>query len=57
MPNVKQIIDGHNKTILKKDSQLPQDQAMKACNCKVLKVAHGGSSNALRGSNNSNNNN
>ena len=34
MPNVKQIIDGHSKTILKKDSQPPQDQAEKACNCR-----------------------
>ena len=34
MPNVKQIIDGHNKTTLKKDSQPPQDQAEKACNCR-----------------------
>ena len=34
MPYVKQIIDGHNKTILKKDSQPPQDQAEKACNCR-----------------------
>ena len=33
MPNVKQIIEGHNKTILKKDSQPPQDQAEKICNC------------------------
>ena len=32
MPNVKQIIEGHNKTILKKDSQPPQDQAEKICN-------------------------
>ena len=29
-----QIIDGHNKTILKKESQPPQDQAEKACNCR-----------------------
>ena len=34
MPSVKQIIDGHNKTILKKESQPPQDQAEKACNCR-----------------------
>ena len=34
MPNVKQIIEGHNKTILKKDSQPPQDQAEKVCNCR-----------------------
>lgn len=32
MPNVKQIIDGHNKSILKKDTQPPQDQAKKTCN-------------------------
>ena len=34
MPNVKQIIDGHNKAIIKKDKQPPQDQAENACNCR-----------------------
>ena len=34
MPNVKQIIDGHNKAILKKNMQPPQDQAVKTCNCR-----------------------
>jgi len=34
MRNVKQIIDGHNKAILTKDTQPPQDQAKKTCNCR-----------------------
>ena len=34
MPNVKQIIDGHNKAILKKSTQPPQNQGEKTCNCR-----------------------
>ena len=34
MPNVTQIISGHNKTILRKAEQTPQDQATKTCNCR-----------------------
>ena len=34
MPNVKQIIDGHNKAILKKSTLPPQDQSEKTCNCR-----------------------
>ena len=34
MANVRQVIDGHNKTILKKAAQTPQDQANKTCNCR-----------------------
>ena len=34
MPNVTQIISGHNKTILRKAAQTPQDQATKTCNCR-----------------------
>ena len=35
MPNVTQIISGHNKTILRKAAQTPQqDQAAKTCNCR-----------------------
>ena len=34
MPNVTQIIPGHNKTILRKAAQTPQDQATKTCNCR-----------------------
>ena len=36
MPNVKQIIDGHNKAILKKAAQPQQDsRGEKTCNCRV----------------------
>ena len=34
MPNVTQIISGHNKTTLRKAAQTPQDQATKTCNCR-----------------------
>ena len=34
MPNMKQIIDGHNKNILKKAAQPQQDTATKTCNCR-----------------------
>ena len=34
MPNVKQIIDGHNKNILKKAAQPQQDTTTKTCNCR-----------------------
>ena len=34
MPNVTQIISGHNKTILRRAAQTPQDQAIKTCNCR-----------------------
>ena len=34
MPNVKQIIDGHNKTILKKAEQQDQDNLDRTCNCR-----------------------
>ena len=33
-PSMKQLIDGHNKAILKKDNQPVQDQNVKACNCR-----------------------
>ena len=31
---MKQLIDGHNKTILKKDNQPVQDKNVKTCNCR-----------------------
>jgi len=34
MPNVTQIISGHNKTSQRKAAQTPQDQAPKTCNCR-----------------------
>lgn len=34
MPNVTQIISGHNKTILRKAPQAPQEQATTTCNCR-----------------------
>ena len=34
MPNVQQIIKGHNQTVLKNLAQPAQDQAERACNCK-----------------------
>ena len=34
MPNVKQIIDGHNKNILKKAVQPQQGTTTKTCNCR-----------------------
>ena len=34
MPNVKQMIDGHNKNILKKAAQPQQDTTTKTCNCR-----------------------
>lgn len=34
MPNLKQIIDGHNKNILKKADQPQQTQVPKSCNCR-----------------------
>ena len=34
MPNVQQIIKGHNKTVLKNSAQPAQDQAERECNCK-----------------------
>ena len=34
MSNVKQIIDGHNKNILKKAAQPQQDTTTKTCNCR-----------------------
>ena len=33
-PSMKQLIDGHNKTILKKDNQSVQDDNVKTCNCR-----------------------
>ena len=33
-PSMKQLIDGHNKTILKKDNQPVQDKNVKTCNCR-----------------------
>ena len=36
MPNMKQIIDGHNKNILKKAAQPQQDTATKTCNCRKV---------------------
>ena len=33
-PSMKQLIDGHNKAILRKDNQLVQDQNVETCNCK-----------------------
>ena len=34
MPNVQQIIKGHNQTILRNSAQPTQDQAERACNCR-----------------------
>ena len=35
MLNIQQIIDGHNKPILRTNAQLPQDQAARTgCNCR-----------------------
>jgi len=34
MPNVQQIITGHNQTVLKISAQLAQDQAGMTCNCR-----------------------
>ena len=34
IPNVKQIIDGHNEDILKKAAQPQQDKTTKTCNCR-----------------------
>jgi len=34
MPNVKQIIDGHNKATLKKDAQPQHDETTNTCNCR-----------------------
>ena len=34
MPNVQQIIKGHNQTVLKNSAQQAQDQAERSCNCK-----------------------
>ena len=34
MPNVQQIIKGHNQTVLKNSVQLTQDQAERTCNCR-----------------------
>ena len=33
-PSMKQLIDGHNKAILRKDNQPVQDQNVKTCNCR-----------------------
>ena len=32
-PNIKQVIDGHNKAILKKSNIPEQDQNARMCNC------------------------
>ena len=34
MPNVQQIIKGHNQTVLRNSAQPTQDQAERACNCR-----------------------
>ena len=34
-PNIKQIIDGHNKTILSQEMPPPQQTPTKPCNCRV----------------------
>jgi len=34
MSNVTQIISGRNKTILRKEAQMPQEQATTTCNCR-----------------------
>ena len=39
-PSMKQIIDGHNKAILRKANQPVQDQNVKTCNCRNKNDCH-----------------